>query len=283
MPGRNRVSRRTARGILLEFLRWGSAPLIFTLILLGIPLGSPAQKSCLYVGANYESPHQFQKRNPGILLVAVRNPITYLSCLGNFWNENESAIGAAGAFVAAIFTVTMWISTRALVKGAEATARHQLRAYVLIVGADVFCAAPDGSVMQPPGFIGVGSKAVAQVKLENTGQTPAYDLMIRADIRIVPWPIVPTSLPAAVHAGGTKESVGSGVPRSVWPHTEDPLTQNDIANFYNGATALVVYGWISYTDIFGERQSTDFRWFAGGPLGLRGTSLSAHDEGNDAT
>ncbi|MGH6848084.1 MAG: hypothetical protein ACREC0_11800 [Methylocella sp.] len=81
---------------------------------------------------------------------------------------NDVAIFTGGLFAATIvlslFTAALWWSTRRLVKGAEETAKRQLRAYVLVASAKLDLPKPDTKE--------------AHMSFKNFGQTPAYNLRI---------------------------------------------------------------------------------------------------------
>jgi hypothetical protein len=166
------------------------------------------------------------------------------------------------------------------------TARRQLRAYVYLDEATVFAADVNGAVILPQAQLSVGTRPTAMIKFKNTGQTPAYDVAMYGEVAFAPWPLEPIRLPAIDFArGATKESLGPGAVRNKWhipPDHIPAITDADITRLQNGELALFVYGEVRYKDVFRKNRFTRYRYFTGGPTGLRGLSLAGHDEGNEA-
>jgi hypothetical protein len=74
--------------------------------------------------------------------------------------------------VLAAGSIFLWLSTRRLVLGAEETAERQLRAYVFVESAQL---------TRHPGGIGGW---MAAIKIRNFGDTPAYNVCIKAEKRV---------------------------------------------------------------------------------------------------
>jgi hypothetical protein len=81
---------------------------------------------------------------------------------------------ATAVFTALLFVATffLWIATRSLVRGADKTAERQLRAYVFIEDC-IFNEHPAGGWH-------------IHLMVKNSGQTPAYDVVIKAEREIGP-------------------------------------------------------------------------------------------------
>jgi len=167
------------------------------------------------------------------------------------------------------------------------TAQRQLRAYVFIDSCSLVAANADGQVYEPLGAVRAATRPALILHYKNTGQTPAYQVVTQSDMRLVPWPLNPSDLPpVAFEKGGTTDSMGPGAVRRKYdiPDERVPmLTDADITALKEGTKAIFVYGEIRYMDTFGKPQFTRYRSFVGGPTALRGTELSGHDEGNEAT
>src|SRR5262249_11412210 len=107
--------------------------------------------------------------------------------IGTFVREFHEEIVAVGTVFIAAFTIilgfataALYLATRDLVKGAELTAKQQLRAYVLADTARISNLANPTEV--PEGH----------VILKNFGQTPAYDVLSSYGIALSSYPPPPT-------------------------------------------------------------------------------------------
>jgi hypothetical protein len=193
----------------------------------------------------------------------------------------------AVTFFLFLSTVALWLSTRKLVKTSEITAQRQLRAYISVEKAEIMSALPTGQIAQPGMIISAHHRPASIIRFRNFGQTPARNVTFKNfGIGIVAWPFDATKLPVSNVAGGSRASIAPTAPRDKYdiPHEDLPLlTIEDIAGLQNGSLAIVVHGEVHYADIFKNGWVTKYRYFIGGPVGLRGLSLSAHDEGNDET
>jgi hypothetical protein len=164
------------------------------------------------------------------------------------------------AFTALLFfaTVALWLATRNLVKGAESTARKQLRAYVWvkIVKFDFPQAAVQGTI--PNSLI---------IQMENNGASPAYDVGIWISWESVPFK---TSLPKDFaypqktyepppHVARTDSRLPLAPQRFASnQHTFNSEEISLIADSTNRRISLYLYGEIAYRDTFGERHRTPF-------------------------
>jgi hypothetical protein len=164
---------------------------------------------------------------------------------------------------------------------------RQLRAYVFIETAQICAADVDGKIIQPPALIAEGTRPVSAILFKNFGQTPARGFTFHgAGIALAAWPFDPTNwTPATPPTGSTVETLGPGATRKKFdipPEAVPVLNARIIEDLRKGDRAIFVYGEVRYRDVFGLRRYTKYRLFIGGPTGLRGTSLAAHDEGNEA-
>jgi hypothetical protein len=178
-------------------------------------------------------------------------------------------------------------AARAAGKSADAVV-SQLRAYISIFQNDISGATPLGELnIQTILPLIAGTRPCSRVKYKNTGQTPAFDLVVNGNVSLTEWPLDPAKLPPIQTGhGGSKETLGPGMERTkidITPPEIPPLTQDDIVGLTSGRLAIFVYGEMLYRDAFNIPRFTRYRLFTGGPTGIRGGGfLSAHDEGNEA-
>lgn len=136
-------------------------------------------------------------------------------------------------------------ATKKAVELSDRNSEHQLRAYVFLVG---------GSVILD------GNKLSAVIDLKNTGQTPAYDFIVRTrlqttepgkPIEITPLDKTAETFPAIVAPGGVVN------PRSdlVIP----PENTAAIPAFKEGRSIIYYIGEAEYRDAFGKIWILDFR------------------------
>jgi hypothetical protein len=149
------------------------------------------------------------------------------------------------------------------------TARRQLRAYVF--------ANPVGVT-----FEGTPQVMKFSVRVENTGQTPAFDLTVFADVKMRPLPD-PGPLPVEQSGFVSRQTIGPG--HSVTIDESHPvLTVAEVADIKSGTQTLYLYGRARYRDTFGHRRETTYRYFVRMPNPtVEAFTLSAHQEGNKAT
>jgi len=166
-------------------------------------------------------------------------------------------------FVLAVGTVFLWWATRQLVRNGKRTAEQQLRAYVGITSGHVALETIDGTI-----------KPRATIRIENFGQTPAYEVSVFSAIEnatkfsevcdngtLIPGKITifPKSSVRIIFSGNY------GVPDGTAP------------------VGTFVFGHITYNDAFGYSKRTNFRFTARElTLGGRSTDLCSCDDGKDA-
>jgi hypothetical protein len=183
-------------------------------------------------------------------------------------------VGIAQA-VALILTILAMIRQTGVLKD---SAKKQLRAYIGVTECSLKLDIPN----IPEG----------QVWIKNCGQTPAKRVRHWIGIAVLPHPLV-SELPKP--PGGLQMSVSILSPDS--RHTlvipvKMPIRPQDLLSLYTREHTVYVYGHIVYEDIFGDEWNTDYRFFCGGPDGLR-TKKNSHgvllglmqsdSEGNTAT
>jgi hypothetical protein len=153
---------------------------------------------------------------------------------------------------------------------ARDTAKRQLRAYVTVNGVI--------RTKDPGKLNGEGFAVLVDVK--NSGQTPASDLLVWANIEIREFPLV-TCLPLHCLENPTRVILPPDTKNLAFPTFDRDLTTIEENAILKNHTAVYVYGEIEYLDVFGNRHLTQFRFRCNGqgyPLGM----FKADGEGNEA-
>ncbi len=216
---------------------------------------------------------------------ASRAFVQFIEHNEHFFVELGTIVIAAFTIVLGVATFLLWRATSDLVKGADANAERQLRAYVVIDVCQAVAATSEGDIGEEKKRLQAGSHAIAIVSYKNTGQTPAYDVRIDGEAELRPWPLTERDLTSRPTNPSSQAVLGRdgifevNVRELGW----GPLVTARIEDLQKGRYAFVVWGRITYRDIFGKQWRTDFRYFIGGPRGLTGIRMAAHDGGNDGT
>jgi hypothetical protein len=190
-------------------------------------------------------------------------------CSGEFVHKNAEAIIALFTVILGIATWLLWRSTRALVIGADNTAKRQLRAYIHVSEAR----------FANFGFPG----GVYMINYTNTGQTPAYDVFGTIGVQLTNFPLSENLETTGIGTKGisTVGRDGEGHCRIEAPRG---LSGEEYGAVRDGKSAVFVYGVISYRDVFGDKWATEYRYFIGGDQGIRSDGfMASHSEGNKAT
>lgn len=143
-------------------------------------------------------------------------------------------------------------------------ARRELRAYVSVD-------------LEKAGPWQIARKPAIRIVIRNTGQTPARNLRAFAKVGIalpadvVDMDIVPYEVPSVV--------LGSGSFVTRERSTLHPLTSDQLQMMANGSRALLCVGKITYEDVFGDEQETNFSVH----FGTSDDLPRFHRTGNDAT
>jgi hypothetical protein len=139
----------------------------------------------------------------------------------------------------------LWIS-------GERHSERELRAYVFPVEIKV-----ENFKTQTP--------IVAFVKVENTGQTPAYKFTCYAKMVGGPFPQKDFSAPEKTDLPVTY--LGPGGAMWFTPRGDHLLTSEQSEAITQGTAAIYVFGKIHYVDAFKRQRRTDFRAIARGDHG----------------
>jgi hypothetical protein len=190
---------------------------------------------------------------------------------GEFWAEKLPELSLV------LVTILLWWATRALVKGAESTAEHQLRAYVFLeAGAEI-------SVVQGPSTTGT---LEIDVRVKNFGQTPAHDVLGHTWVGLHEWP-----LPEDFNfegPPGTEPAARGLIPPGGWSsyHTGSarPFSEAEMEGIRSGRLRIYIYGNIKYVDAFTKSRLTNF-CYASSTEGGKGfkTAIAKSHLHNNAT
>jgi hypothetical protein len=178
--------------------------------------------------------------------------------IGSFIHQFHEEIVAVGTAFIAAFTIilgfataALYLATRDLVKGAEATAKRQLRAYLGVRAGHV--GSKDGD-----------STFIVMIEITNAGQTPAQEIThgISAELQIRNGPPLTFSPPE--RSGGKWPMV---------PGASHTLLR-DIAiggpsgtgSIDNGDRTIFAWGWVEYVDAFNDTHRLEFRHRNGRPM-----------------
>lgn len=187
------------------------------------------------------------------------------------WNETALAyatIALAGITLAlAVFTALLWCATRKLVIDAKETSKRQLRAYLSVDAAELRDLAID---LKPEG----------QIRIKNTGATPAYDVTTLIMLTAVKDPFeLAGHLKRAVPVGPSQ--IGPGGALSPTSVIDMAMTQTLLDALTTKSHTLYLHGRIDYTDVFRRPHWTTFRC-AQDPDRIGTARLRICSEGNDA-
>jgi hypothetical protein len=173
-------------------------------------------------------------------------------------------------FLLFVAPVLLWLATRRLVRGAEDTSIRQLRAYVLVSGAQVM------DVTKP-------ERRIVQLSIRNFGKTPAHDVLFWMGTNVTWFPLRDNVLsrepPEGFRTGNDiLPPEGPGVMAVEVGTTNEPQE----AILQTGDAAIYAYGRVTYIDAFNKPRITEFRYMCRGE-GLVTGRMSPCEEGNKYT
>ncbi len=225
---------------------------------------SPSFQACIYEHQNHAGGGPLQEHVSRLLSLYKIGR----GCGGEWLHKHGEGVIALFTVILGIATWLLWRATKKLVEGADATAEHQLRAYVF----------PD-KVQQ---IESDGRPFTASVVIQNFGQTPAYAVSQWCAIGIE---CVPPSIPLREPPGDLRKSVGTYAPgqRSEFeiPLVEEPseaIKKKIVAE----KMAVYVFGEIKYRDVFGKHERwTRYRFLSKG-VGFTKGHFGHDTEGNQS-
>jgi hypothetical protein len=175
------------------------------------------------------------------------------------------------AAIAIVVGFLQFVALVATVQVMTATARRQLRAYVLVKGARL------------ENWDSVDDPAIATVVVRNYGQTPAYSVDSFVGIAPHNYPLT-IEVKAPENLKTVKSILAPGGEHIFRVPTRRALEADEIVLVSSGEAAIYVVGRISYVDAFKKNRVTNFLLFYGGEIGAAPDGLMGpYETGNDAT
>ncbi len=225
-------------------------------------------KDCIHNHKNHEAYRALHENLSVSVKTVVRLQLN-TACGMEAVHKNEGAFTLVFTFLVALFTATLWQTTKRLVIGAELTAERQLRAYVHIAIRQESRIEIRGNVILP-----------VNLRIKNAGQTPAYKMVIASQVDVAPFPS-PGNLPAPTFdkAKGSETSIHSRQFLWMTSESKNPITDEQISHLLTGVFRVYVHGFINYIDVFDCERTAHFRLVATEP-GTGPTGLSYCREGN---
>lgn len=171
-------------------------------------------------------------------------------------------------FLLFLATCALWWATRLLVIGAEQTAQRQLRAYVSMMHDEKMFFSDNGSLVAP-------------VITKNHGNTPAHNLMSCLYIDLHKWPLEIKLDPPHFAEDASRSPLAPGEQIRQYVELSGKLNQQQIEAIAQQSGAIVVWGEVRYTDVFGKQRKTSLCLYSTGNDFDRG-ELAYHSHGNDS-
>ncbi len=152
-------------------------------------------------------------------------------------------------------TLALWWSTRRLVRGAEETAQRQLRAYVGVTVTDCELKHPEESrrSSDPSIFTMV-------LKILNSGQTPAYDMITVTTVMFLDHPVAVDydfSRPLGANPSMAVLNPGADIRHETKPYLLSAAEVEEMRDL-NSKRRLYTFGEIKYRDAFNMSRHTHF-------------------------
>jgi hypothetical protein len=197
--------------------------------------------------------------------------VDYVESRDKFFTAFGTLIMAAFTTGLAIATFALYVATKNLVAGADDTGQRQLRSYIGLHSSE--------STVYP--YENGGYAFIAHAELRNYGQTPAYDLTVKSNVKIdvpenVPFddlPGLPTGVPSiAFKDVGFHVNIG-------WP-----ISEEDKNSLFQRKKVFFFWGRVEYKDAFDKRHHFAFRLVSGHMAvgGGGGFTMSPHGHGYEA-
>jgi hypothetical protein len=152
---------------------------------------------------------------------------------------------AAFTFFLFISTFKLWTATEKLVKGAEETAKRQLRAYVGFIRGEI--------------NLKESGEALAWIDYQNAGQTPAHDVTLWIETAVLS--VTPSEQEFKI--SGDEGKGGVMVPGSILRRHKLVTDSYLMDALEKDEQRIWVWGEIKYLDVFDEPCCFQFRFWAG--------------------
>ncbi|HXP29955.1 MAG TPA: hypothetical protein VN832_02615 [Stellaceae bacterium] len=156
------------------------------------------------------------------------------ACVGDFTDKNQGAILALATAVIAWFTISLAQATRLIHRHSEVSER----AYVKISHC-------------PPGLTIDAENGTVKVvfRIENSGRTPADVTNVCLYLRVVP---AGSKIPPYASPQDPPVPAFLVVGDKIFYHREFGISGPEINHVFGATARLFVYGYVDYTDVFGQ-------------------------------
>lgn len=233
------------------------AAVLFILLCVGIVVSSATFQECVETYA-YSGRSNYLYE----ILSAAR------WCGVEFFDLFGDPIIAAFTIILGGGTIWLAVATQRLAIGAEKNAERQLRAYVFIEKAGI------------NDFYN-NARIQLNITLKNSGQTPARNVVVWANMKVADRNNPGDFGDAAVQPQNKTNLPPNGKLTTTFDMT--PVPAQIQTAFANGQYWGYVWGAITYVDVFDRPQTTNFKVFARGGEGPAALHLSYCEDGNEAT
>jgi hypothetical protein len=198
--------------------------------------------------------------------------------LRNNATEIAASISAIATIFIALFTLTLkrstdnlWEITNNTLKHSEKTAERQLRAYVFPIEAELKKLSAD-------------EFPELEISIENSGQTPAYQLTHTSRFALSDFPLIEPLPLAEASKESSKTNVEPGGKFMKYGRSDRKLSAEAITQLKDGTAAIYAYGEIKFVDAFGASRWVKYRLMNGGRAGFFADGkLVACEEGNETS
>lgn len=187
-----------------------------------------------------------------------------------FWNRAQIGVGVIQFFVLVVQAFVFGTQARRLretVEQMKTSEERQLRAYICFLEGHVELHANEG-------YYDVN------FSLNNSGQTPAYDVQTWRGSCIIGLP-EPASAFQAPDSWGGRGIVGPGASMGAVGTLRTKFTPQDLISIKEKKKTICVWGEVIYRDAFGKSRFTRFRHILGSETG-RGWLLRPAEQGNES-
>lgn len=194
------------------------------------------------------------------------------------WLQLPVTTAAAGVTAwAAIAASKAAMAADRSVAVAQDTAKRQLRAYVLVEGAILNY--ERGGLLSPLPV--AGSQPIAQVRIRNSGQTPAHGVKIRTSLCMRPLPVDQATLILTNLTINSEVDLGANSGANSAVASPGVLDAATAAAIPLGGQGIFLIGEVIYRDIFNNEWRTHFS--LSNASGHRDGIMSFTSFGNSAT
>jgi hypothetical protein len=156
------------------------------------------------------------------------------------------------------------------VKTMEDTAVRQLRAYVGLSTSEMSALSP-------------GQPLAVELRIRNTGQTPAYNVSCYFRMQFAPYPFPREWMEELPIGPRVASTLAANAEFMTEQRFHRALAEAEIAAIHGGEAAVYVFGDVRYIDVFDKPRRTKFAVMYGGAAKSVSSRLAFYKDGNEAT